>query len=140
MEDYSATSHAVMSAQVRAAPQLDIGIWHKRLGHLGEENIRKLVKMSNGMNIKTRTSMGVCGPSLDEKQIRQPSPNHLQGPRKHWSIVCLKNRSPTSAVKTTVHLMNSGTAAGGGVAGEIFSVARCRRLPENSIYRNSTLK
>ena len=67
---------------------------------------------------------------MDEKQRRQSSPNHLQGPRKHWSIVCLKNRSPTSAVKTTVHLMNSGTAAGGGVAGEFFSVARCRRLPE----------
>src|SRR5277367_3733408 len=43
------------------------------MGHLGEENIRKLAKMVNGMGIKSRTTVGVCEACLEGKQHRQPS-------------------------------------------------------------------
>src|SRR5271169_1751073 len=43
------------------------------MGHLGEENIRKLAKMVNGMVIKSRTTVGVCEACLEGKQHRQPS-------------------------------------------------------------------
>ena len=43
------------------------------MGHLGEENVRKLAKMVEGMKIKFRTSVGVCEACLEGKQTRQPS-------------------------------------------------------------------
>src|SRR5271169_3570604 len=62
------------AAQVsETTPELDVNIWHRRMGHLGEENIRKLAKMVNGMGIKFRTSVGVCEACLEGKQHRQPS-------------------------------------------------------------------
>src|SRR5436190_5749024 len=36
-------------------PELDVNIWHRRLAHLGEDNVRKLAKMVAGMKIKFRT-------------------------------------------------------------------------------------
>src|SRR5579859_5480675 len=63
-----------LAAQVTSAtPELDIDIWHRRMGHLGEDNVRKLAKMVDGMGIKVRTSVGVCEACLEGKQHRQPS-------------------------------------------------------------------
>jgi hypothetical protein len=62
------------AAQITSAiPELDINIWHRRMGHLGEDNVRKLAKMVEGMGINVRTTVGVCGACLERKQIRQPS-------------------------------------------------------------------
>src|SRR5579859_988706 len=62
------------AAQVTSAtPELDIDIWHRRMGHLGEDNVRKLAKMVDGMGIKVRTIVGVCEACLEGKQHRQPS-------------------------------------------------------------------
>jgi hypothetical protein len=54
-------------------PELPIDIWHRRMGHLGEDNVRKLAKMVDGMEIKVRTTVGVCEACLEGKQHRQPS-------------------------------------------------------------------
>jgi transposase InsO family protein len=63
-----------LAAQVTSAtPELDIDIWHRRMGHLGEDNVRKLAKMVDGMGIKVRTTVGVCEACLEGKQHRQPS-------------------------------------------------------------------
>src|SRR5579859_5027981 len=63
-----------MAAQVTSVtPELDIDIWHRRMGHLGEDNVRKLAKMVDGMGIKVRTTVGVCEACLEGKQHRQPS-------------------------------------------------------------------
>src|SRR5579859_4049451 len=35
-------------------PELDINIWLRRMGHLGEDNVRKLAKMVDGMGIKSK--------------------------------------------------------------------------------------
>src|SRR5205814_1311174 len=66
-------SHAMVATQVPETPELDINIWHKRMGHLGEDNVRRLAKMVEGMKIKSRTTVGVCEPCLEGKQTRQPS-------------------------------------------------------------------
>ena len=62
------------AAQIREPnPELDVNIWHRRLGHLGEDNVRKLAKLVDGMNIKARTTVGVCEACMQGKQHRQPS-------------------------------------------------------------------
>src|SRR5579859_5308100 len=62
------------AAQVTSATrELDINTWHRRMGHLGEDNVRKLEKMVDGMGIKVRTTVGVCEACLEGKQHRQPS-------------------------------------------------------------------
>ena len=55
-----------------ATPELDINIWHRRLAHLGEENVRKLAQLVEGLKIKVSTQVGVCGACLEGKQYRQP--------------------------------------------------------------------
>jgi hypothetical protein len=40
------------------------------MGHLGEDNVRKLVKIIDGMGIKSRIIMGVCEAYLEGKQHR----------------------------------------------------------------------
>src|SRR3984885_8291760 len=68
------TDTFALAAQVTSAtPELDIDIWHRRMGHLGEDNVRKLAKMVEGMVIKSRTEVGVCEACLEGKQHRQPS-------------------------------------------------------------------
>src|ERR1700733_13405567 len=63
-----------LAAQVtEPARELDIDIWHRRMGHLGEDNVRKLARMVEGMVIKSRTEVGVCEACLEGKQHRQPS-------------------------------------------------------------------
>jgi len=64
-----------MAAQVSetTTPELDVDIWHRRMGHLGEDNVRRLAKMVDGMKIKDRTTVGVCEACLEGKQHRQPS-------------------------------------------------------------------
>src|SRR5579859_7294256 len=62
------------AAQVtESTRELDINIWHRRMGHLGKDNVRKLAKMVDGMGIKVRTTVGVCEACLEGKQTRQPS-------------------------------------------------------------------
>src|SRR5277367_3916835 len=68
-----ADSYAMAAQAASVAPDLDINIWHQRMGHLGEENVRKLAKMVEGMKIKVRTTVGVCEAYLQGKQHRQPS-------------------------------------------------------------------
>src|SRR5271155_4114551 len=69
-----------LAAQVtEPVRDLDVTIWHRRMAHLGEDNIRKLAKMVDGMGIKARTSVGVCEACLQGKQHRQPS--HQPGTR-----------------------------------------------------------
>jgi len=43
------------------------------MGHVGEDNIRKLAKMVDGMGKKFRSTVGVCEACLEGKQHRQPS-------------------------------------------------------------------
>src|SRR5436190_22575839 len=67
-------SHAMVATQApESTPELDINVWHRRMGHLGEDNVRRLAKMVDGMKIKVRTTVGVCEPWLEGKQTRQPS-------------------------------------------------------------------
>jgi len=69
------TDSYAMAAQVSETtiPELDVNVWHRRMGHLGEDNVRKLAKMVDGMKIKVRTTVGVCEACLEGNSIG----NHL---------------------------------------------------------------
>jgi ribosomal protein L12E/L44/L45/RPP1/RPP2 len=69
----SANQYAMTAQASESTPELDVNIWHRRLAHLGEEKVRKLSKLVEGMKIKFRTSVGVCAACLEGKQHRQPS-------------------------------------------------------------------
>jgi hypothetical protein len=63
---------------LKATTGESIGLWHKKMGHLGQEDVRKLEGMAEGIKLLKDTKMGACGPCLEGKQTRHPS--HL--PRK----------------------------------------------------------
>src|SRR5436190_20820366 len=46
----------------RPIPELDVIVWHRRLAHLGEDNVRKLAKMAEGIKIRVGTLVAVCRP------------------------------------------------------------------------------
>src|SRR5438046_10510289 len=70
----TADSHVMVATQApESTPELDINVLHRRMGHLGEDNVRRLAKMVDGMKIKVRTTVGVCKPCLEGKQTCQPS-------------------------------------------------------------------
>lgn len=64
------TTPSAMTATVKKA---DIETWHRRLGHLGIGNIRKLEKMAEGITIQENAELKVCGSCQEGKQHRQPS-------------------------------------------------------------------
>ena len=75
-----ADAYALAAQTPAQTPELDVNVWHRRMGHLGEENVRKLAKMVEGMKIKFRTSVGVCEACL--KEINSATSHHRpQGPR-----------------------------------------------------------
>src|SRR5277367_2465981 len=68
-----ADSYAMAAQAASVAPEFDINTWHRRMGHLGEDNVRKLQKLADGVSIKARMTVGVCEACLEGKQHRQPS-------------------------------------------------------------------
>lgn len=65
--DFALTTHSATS-------KADAGLWHRRLGHLNDEAVLKMVKkgMVKGMEITTgeTTRVGPCEPCLKGKQTR----------------------------------------------------------------------
>ena len=51
----------------------DIGVWHQRLGHLGEQNIRKLQTMADGIRVDPSTALGICEDCQSGRQTRNPN-------------------------------------------------------------------
>jgi len=68
-----AFAYAAAQAANEATRELDVSIWHRRMGHLREDNIKKLANMVDGMKIKVGTAVGVCEACMQGKQTRQPS-------------------------------------------------------------------
>ena len=61
-------------SQARTATTAEsIRLWHHRLVHLGEDNVRKLEKMADGIKLDKDTSVGVCSFCLEGRQTHQPS-------------------------------------------------------------------
>src|SRR5213075_1162426 len=71
------TAHAkaaqIDAKKVDTVPELDMEIWHRRMGHLNEDYVRKLRTMADGIGIKARTTVGDCDACMEGKQNRQPS-------------------------------------------------------------------
>ena len=68
-----------------AAPAADPNLWHRRLGHLGVDNLAKLTTMSTGIkcqpaDIKSAANATVCEACALGKQHRQPFPPSTNPP------------------------------------------------------------
>ena len=48
-------------------------IWHRRLAHLGKDNVLKLQDLATGIAVDTNYEIGICEPCQEGKQTRQPS-------------------------------------------------------------------
>jgi hypothetical protein len=57
----------------RLTPIEDVRVWHQRLAHLGEQNIRKLEAMAKGIRVDPQSALGKCGDCLKGRQTRQPN-------------------------------------------------------------------
>jgi hypothetical protein len=51
----------------------DVTVWHRRLAHMGEADVKKMEYLVEGVKIKKGTTVGICGSCLAGKQHRTPS-------------------------------------------------------------------
>ena len=50
-----------------------IEIWHRRMGHLGYQNVLRLPQMAEGIDVKGPVPEEICGPCMKGRQQRKPS-------------------------------------------------------------------
>ena len=62
-----------MAMAARTVHAEDVTVWHRRLAHMGEGDVRKMENLAEGVKIRQDSSLGICGYCLAGKQHRQPS-------------------------------------------------------------------
>src|SRR5271169_1936915 len=62
-----------MAMAARTIHAEDVTVWHRRLAHMGEADVKKMENLVEGVKIKKDSSLGVCGYCLAGKQHRNPS-------------------------------------------------------------------
>jgi hypothetical protein len=62
-----------MAMAARTIHAEDVTVWHRRLAHMGEGDVRKMENLAEGVKIRQDSSLGICGYCLAGKQHRQPS-------------------------------------------------------------------
>jgi hypothetical protein len=63
--------HQAQSATTTVGESM--AVWHRRLAHLGEQNIIKLTRMAEGIQLSKDSILGICGSCQKGKQTRKPS-------------------------------------------------------------------
>jgi GAG-pre-integrase domain len=58
--------------------KLSNAIWHERLGHLGEENLVKLQKMAEGLDLREPPDLYTCEACLEGRMTRAPHKGHIK--------------------------------------------------------------
>src|SRR5204862_4476463 len=51
---------ATKAAKAKVVKIEDIRVWHQRLAHLGEQNVRKLEGMAEGIRVDPESELGIC--------------------------------------------------------------------------------
>ena len=65
---------AVKAKSAKPEPEPEsLDIWHRRLAHLGKDNVLKLQDLATGIAVDTNYELGVCEPCQEGKQTRQSS-------------------------------------------------------------------
>jgi hypothetical protein len=80
-------SYANKAVAVSRPKEEDITLWHRRLGHMGEDDVRKLSTMAEGINISTESKLDVCQSCLEGKQHRQPSRKPIKGSTELLALI-----------------------------------------------------
>ena len=68
------TQENILSAVKRDTPATDLYTWHRRLGHLGDTKLKKLVgsKHVKGMEVTNIQLTGICGDCILGKMDERP--------------------------------------------------------------------
>src|SRR5436190_6502588 len=64
---------ATKAAKAKVVKIEDIRVWHQRLAHLGEKNVRKLKGMAEGIRVDPKSELGRCEDCLKGSQTRHPN-------------------------------------------------------------------
>jgi hypothetical protein len=62
-----------MAMAAKTVQAEDVTVWHRRLAHMGEADVKKMENLAEGVKIKKGTNVGVCGNCMAGKQHRTPS-------------------------------------------------------------------
>ena len=75
-------------------------LWHRRYGHLGVQNMRKLVMedMVDGLDCEMKNDIGVCGPCAEGKQCRAKFPT--SGAKRNDTVLGLVHSDVCGKVST----------------------------------------
>lgn len=74
-----------MTAKVVQAEE--ITVWHRRLAHLGETDVKKMEKLAEGVKIRQGSNLGICGNCMAGKQHRTPSHEQALRAKKPGELV-----------------------------------------------------
>src|SRR5271154_3525240 len=86
-----------MAMAARTAQAEDVTVWHRRLAHMGEADVKKMENLTEGVKIKKGTSVGVCGSCMQYWQTSGPKfgPTRYPADRSiHWAGIRLGMPSP----------------------------------------------
>jgi hypothetical protein len=63
----------VLTGQAMIAAAQSIDVWHRRLGHIGLENVRKTALITKGITIGPKHDKIACNPCIISKALRTQS-------------------------------------------------------------------
>ena len=81
----SLTNHALVTTG--SPPELSIKLWHQCLGHLGFENVKRLLDHSTGIRLDKTNILTVCKSCLAGKQHRTPSHQPSQRVKERLKLI-----------------------------------------------------
>ena len=68
---------------INAITPISIQTWHRRMGHLGYQNILRLPKVADGIDIKGPIPKEICGDCMKGRQQRKPSYEPMSQPNEY---------------------------------------------------------
>ena len=76
-----------LKAKATVAKAEDINIWHRRLVHLGEDNIRKLAGLADGIVISEKEDFKTCQSCMMGRQHSSTSHEPIRGSDKPLTLI-----------------------------------------------------
>ena len=68
---------------INAVTPISIQTWHRRMGHLGYQNILRLPKVADGIDVKGPIPGEICGDCMKGRQQRKPSYEPMSQPKEY---------------------------------------------------------
>lgn len=86
--DSSSSESSDSDAPPRKINDQAVNLWHARMGHLGHQNIKKLAKLSKGMDLtKQIVNKEPCAPCAIKKACNAPHKSHIRPGRRELDLI-----------------------------------------------------